>query len=336
MLPDKLIYISMHYSIKNIIVLIICIFLYTGLNAQKAHIPIKTLPSAFSTKAITDTLIPISFQTGTLIIDSALAGGYVCGTNTYGDRAKAQVFYITDSMNYFVEGCGLFIGRVHINEPGKFLKVYLYDLSGGGYNKDGFSWNIAPGYVIDSLLIPVNVLSDNQMYFINFGQAAWVTRAYALGIDFTDFGSNELALISTTPGDAQSSELAWEQLGNGEWHSMLSSWPFDADMGIFSLADLSTAQINEMSDASISIQEVYPNPANNNFFNISVYSTTNQQVQISLFDMKGVQIINPEYALAAGQNTAICMHLPDRIKAGTYLLSVKTWNKQHLKRIVIN
>lgn len=326
----------MHPSRINTITLIICILLYTGLNAQKAHSPIKTFPSSFNTKIVTDTLIPMSFQTGTLIIDSALAGGYVCGTNAYGDIAKAQIFHITDSLNYFVEGCVLYVGKVKVNDAGKFLKVYLYDLSGGGFNKDGFAWNIAPGYVIDSLLIPVNVLSDNQMYFINFGQAAWVTSAYALGIDFTDFGSNELALISTTSGDAQSSELAWEKLANGEWHSMLSSWPFDADMGIFSLADLSTAHINEMSEASLSIQEVYPNPANNHFFNISVYSTTNQQVQISLFDLKGVQILNPEYALAAGQNTAISMRLPDRIKAGTYLLSVKTWHKQYLKRIVIN
>lgn len=324
-----------HFKISTLII-IICIFLFTGINAQKPHIPVKTCIQSFNTKTTTDTIIPTSFQTGSLIIDSALAGGYVCGTNAYGDRAKAQVFYITDSMNYFVEGCGLYIGKVLVNDAGRFLKVYLYDLSGGGFNKDGFAWNIAPGYVIDSLLIPVSVLSDNQLYFINFSQSAWVTGAYALGIDFSDFGSNELALISTTHGDAQGSELAWEQLGNGEWHSMLSSWPFDADMGIFSLADLSAAQINEFSDACINIQEVYPNPANNNFFNISVYSTTNQQLQISLYNMTGVQVLNKEYALTTGQNASICMRLPDRIKSGTYLLSVNTLNKQYLKRIVIN
>ncbi len=323
----------MHLT-KIILPLLICILLTTALNAQKPHCLVKTFAPAFNTKAVTDTLIPVSFQSGTLIIDSALAGGYVCGTNAYGDRAKAQVFYITDSLNYFVEGCGLYIGKVHVNEAGKLLKVYLYDLSGGGYNKNGFAWNIAPGYVIDSVSIPVTALSDNQLHFVNFGQAAWVTGGYAIGIDFSDFGTNELALISTSHGDAQGSELAWEQLGNGEWHSMLSSWPFDADMGIFSLADLSTAHIKDFSDAPV-IKDVYPNPVHGNYLNVSIYTLTNQTVQIGLFDMKGAQVLNSEINIIKGDNSDICLLLPGEIKKGTFLLSIKSFNMNYLKKIVV-
>ena len=58
---------------------------YTG---SKKMIPINL------SRAVNDTLYPASFYTGTATIYTS-AGGYVCGTNNYGDFAKAQQYNVS-------------------------------------------------------------------------------------------------------------------------------------------------------------------------------------------------------------------------------------------------
>ena len=315
------------------IAIVTLIFITTFTYSQKPFKSIRQIATGFESKSITDTLRPLSFVYGTLTIDTALAGGYVCGTNAYQDSAKAQIYYIEDSLSYFVNGCALDIGNIQINDTSKYLIVNVYDMYGIGYNHEGLVYDSVPGNILYSIQVPVSLLSNNQINYLNFPDAVWVKYGYAIGIDFTEFGTNQIGLISTSDGDAQHRELAWEKLNNGQWHSMFSSWPFDGDMGIFSLIDASTASIYSANKQEMNFFNVYPNPINNNILYISGQSVSETNADIHIYDMLGNSVYQHEVSLSKGENT-IAVNLPE-LKTGNYFLSFKTLNNNYIKKITV-
>jgi len=318
----------------SLILLISAIFLIINTNifAQRAYKSLYTLDTAVQNKSVTDTLKPLSFISGTLTLDSALAGGYVCGTNAYNDLAKAQIYYISDSsLSHFVSGCGLYIGKLIINDPTKFLTINLYDLSGAGYSSDSLIIEGAPGVVFGTFEVPVTMLSENQVNNLFFNNEMWVTQSYALGIDFTNFGNNQIGLFSSSHGDAQGSELAWEKISSGQWYSMLTSWPFDADMGIFALINASSAHIPFAIHKNDF--KVYPNPSIDNTLNIILFSDENSEADINIFDLNGKSVFKKNISINSGENL-MSFTLPSLCK-GSYFLNLKTHESNFVKKIML-
>jgi len=301
--------------------------------SQRPFKSISNPPNNFDFKAVTDTLLPISFLNGTLTLDTALAGGYVCGTNAYNDIAKAQIYFIEDSLSYYVSGCGLYVGDLQVSDSSKNLTVNLYDLFGMGYNTDSLLYYNVPGNVIGTVEVPVNALVENQINYIYFQNEMWVLGGYALGIDFTNFGTNQIGLISTSDGDAQQKELAWEKLNNWQWYSMLSTWPFDGDLGIFSLINgVNAGLVN--NNVSLSTFNIYPNPVLNNSFSIECISTFESMAKIKIFDTRGALVLEKDLFLNAGKNV-VSFNLP-KLKNGNYFISVKTSNNNFIKKVTLN
>ena len=75
-----------HFSMLAVVSLFL---ISTAIFSQKPYKSVKNFANNVS-KSITDTLKPLSFVSGTLTLDTALAGGYVCGTNAYQDIAKSR------------------------------------------------------------------------------------------------------------------------------------------------------------------------------------------------------------------------------------------------------
>jgi len=73
-------------------------------------------------KTPTDTLMPTSFGTGSPTLYGAQGGGYVVGTNGYGDLAKAQLFYVDEPYN--IEGCLVWVGAKEIVGTANTLRKF--------------------------------------------------------------------------------------------------------------------------------------------------------------------------------------------------------------------
>jgi len=311
------------------------ILISTSIYSQKPYESLKHIVNSFGSKTITDTLRPLSFiSSDTLALYTALAGGYMCGTNAYQDIAKSQIYYIEDSLSYFVKGCALDIGNLQINDTSKHLTVKVYDLLGMGYNHEGLVFDSVPGNVLYSVNVPVTLLSNSAINYIHFPDDVWVKAGYAIGLDFSEFGTNQIGLMSTIDGAAQHRELAWEKLSNGQWHSMLSSWPFDGDMGIFSLIDGSTAGINAPNKKDFNVINVYPNPIYNSTLYISCKSVINETIaDISVYDLRGISVYKNTFSLSNNEKV-ITVNLPT-LKTGNYFLSIKTFNNNFITNITI-
>ena len=114
---------------------------------------------------------------------------------------------------------------------------------------------------------------------------------------------------------------------------MLSTWPFDGDMGIFSLIDGATAGINNINKQDINIISVYPNPVNNNTLNISYKSASETSANISLYNIHGISLYQNNLLFSKGEKTTP-VNLPT-VKPGNYFLSIKTLNNNYIKNITI-
>ena len=181
-------------------------------------------------------------------------GGYVCGSNNYGDQAKAELFELTGNHTitkidymYAVDGTsGSITFKVWANSnglPGSELATKTVTLSelysagtssGSGTTKQGlYTW---------TLTSPVAVSGN-----------------FFAGIDVSN-ATSYIGLASTAQGSGYSNSNY--ELYSGSWGSMTSSWQgLDISMYVLPTVCVPTA-IEEETVEAIS---VYPNPTSGMF-----------------------------------------------------------------------
>lgn len=301
--------------------------------AQK---PFKSLSIGFEMyqpKTLGDTLMPESFSTGTLTLDTALAGGYVCGNNTYGDLAKAQIFKMPDNLSYNVRGVGLLIGDLVVANPVEELIISIHDTKGEGNFSNPPDTLGAPGYAFSQISVPASLLVNNQLNIIDFNTEIFVNDDYALCMDISGFATNTIGLMSTTDGDAQNSETAMEKVSDGSWYSMLNSWGWDAEIGIFSIINGASAHTNNIIPNEMAI-DVFPNPISSENLFLNIQSIDNEMVDIELFDEKGEMIQKfCNNKINVGLNT-LSLNFTN-LSQGHYFLRINNNKKIYIKKIVV-
>lgn len=237
-------------------------------------------------KTPTDTLMPTSFSTGSPTLYGAQNGGYVVGTNGYGDLAKAQLFYVDEP--YSIEGCLVWVGVKDIVGTANTTKFVVYTATGTGTASTG-TVNTAPGTELASVTVSMSdldtSLSLSGAHVFTLTTPVAVTDMYYVGMDFTDTYDDTLGIVSTTDGDASGTELAWEKWDDGTWVSMLYAWPLDFDLGFFPIVNMS--QSIQTSPINGVICNMYPNPA----YGVTIieYQLTqsSSNVEINILDVTG-------------------------------------------------
>ena len=240
-------------------------------------------------KTPTDTLMPTSFTTGTPVLYSVTptyGGGYVVGTNGYGDLAKAQLFYVDEPYN--IEGCLVWVGAKEIAGTPNTTKFVVYAANGTGEAESG-TVNTAPGTELASVTVSMSELDTSlslaNAHVFTLTTPVPVTDMYYVGMDFTNTYDDTLGIVSTTDGDALGTELAWEKFSNGTWYSMLKSWPLDFDLAFFPIVDMT--QSIQTSPINGVICNMYPNPA----YGVTIieYQLTqsSSNVEINILDVTG-------------------------------------------------
>jgi hypothetical protein len=241
-------------------------------------------------KTPTDTLMPTSFTTGTPVLYSVTptyGGGYVVGTNGYGDLAKAQLFYVDEPYN--IEGCLVWVGAKEIAGTPNTTKFVVYAANGTGEAESG-TVNTAPGTELASVTVSMSELDTSlslaNAHVFTLTTPVPVTDMYYVGMDFTNTYDDTLGIVSTTDGDALGTELAWEQWDDGTWYSILAAWPLDFDLGFFPIVDMTPDNI-QTSPINGVICNIYPNPA----YGVTIieYQLTqsSSNVEINILDVTG-------------------------------------------------
>ena len=121
----------------------------------------------------------------------------------------------------------------------------------------------------------------------------------------------------------------------GDWTiSVTDNW--DAITGTINdwSIEVCTTTVTPLSVKEFSAREfsIFPNP-NEGEFTIKLNSSSNQDIQINIFDIRGRQIFNQSYTNTADFNQTVRLN---SIQSGMYLVQVSDGEKETTKKIIIN
>lgn len=299
----------------------------------------------FGASEVTNFCIPAPSATCDTIVNNNFAnatgyglypvnnGGYVTGTNSFGDLAKAQVFPVTTPVE--IDGVVIWFGAKEnaANNSNSRVTVNIHQLDGTGTANSG-TVNNAPGTVLTSTTVTLQLVDTVFFTRAMFNNPVVVSSNYAVGVNFTTLGNgDEVGIISSADGDANNTELAWEQWSDGNWHSLLQAWSQnldgDLDLGIFPIeCTPNTIEIEEVKANDIS---VYPNPTNSSF-TIDFALDAKNDVNIAVYNMMGsIVYSSSERGL---MNDKVEIDLSNEA-SGLYFLDVEFGNERITKKVML-
>lgn len=288
-------------------------------------------------KGVTDTLVPLGWNGATgLSIYRSANGGFVCGTNGYGDLQKAQAYLVDQGDGYKIFGAVVWFGAKDIVDTANSVSCHLYDLvAGAATGSTGPVEGPASTPLLTATVQTTAVDTGMSMTFtpFMFPSQLTVTSNYALSIDFTNTYPDTLGIVSTSDGSGMGLELAMEQWSDGSWYTLTGAgWgSSDIDMVIFPVVEMNTGVENNFVDG-VKMSN-YPNPATETTtINYEIQKSAN--VTIYITDMTGKTVLTSKegYKQAGAYNTTFDVR---DLSAGNYMYLVEAGNQRLAKILIV-
>jgi hypothetical protein len=243
----------------------------------------------------TDTLFNFFNPNGASLIESP-NGGFVSGTNGYGDSEKLQAFFSLRSES--VLGAYIWFGSKTYNSLDVNSRLCLKVK-----NIDTSETNTAPFYrgitnTIDSTWISMadvdtGLIFPSGLQYFAFDSPVLVNRFYAIGLNFDSLARDtsgnlldSVAIFNSAKDSVSAVGMSWEKW-NGNYKRIVDTWGFDLDFAIFPVIDTT---LNSISKIDIEHLNIYPNPCSQVIrFNIPENRT---HLSISIMSIDGRLIYN--------------------------------------------
>ena len=309
-------------------------------NAQKSShtVPLNSRldRTTIGERTPTDTLGLNEFFMGTPTLNGSTGGGYVVGNNGYGDKAKAQVYLLTQGT--LVEEILFWFGAKQYNSQNTNSKVVanVYAADGPGTNTAGAITTGAPKTILASVDIFITDVDTTGAFTVaTLPTPQYVGGDFAVGFDVTSLAAGDtIGCVATADGDAGQSELAWEKWSSNAWHTLFEAWPLDIDIAAWPVVDNSSASIEDQGFFDgIKLGQNQPNPAGSET-TIQYEIQNNANVTFEMYDVLGKKVISiNEGAMNKGKHSINLT--TERIASGTYYYSLKADNKRITKKLVI-
>lgn len=263
---------------------------------------------------------------GTLTLYRTPDNGYLTGTNTYGDIAKADYFQKDSTVEYLVN------------------MVMNVGIANGSGNVTFCIWadnNGRPGALIASKTVPISTISshcytvnDPQMptsypqlkrrYTCQFTPSIAISGSFFAGYMLPSSGN--FALV--TNSENQATNTGWEMRSDSSWveYSDPTSWGIALTHALFpQLCDNAEAtEIEEWNNENGSV--IFPNPTTGM---VTVQLTgSDAPAVIRVFDMNGKLL-----PIAPVRNGATCTLDLSSLSSGLYIISLQTNNQIITKKI---
>lgn len=287
-------------------------------------------------KAVTDTIVPLGWNDATgLTLYSVANGGYVCGTNGYGDLQKAQAYLVDAGDGYKIYGAVVWFGAEDVVDTTSTVSCHLYNLTGSATGSTGAVDGPAATPLLTATL-PINdVDTGMSMTFtaFMFPTQQTVTSDYAISIDFTNTYPDTLGMVSTVDGDGMGLELAMEQWSDGGWYTLTGAgWgSSDFDMVIFPVVEMNTGVENNFVDG-VKMSN-YPNPAiETTTINYEIQKSAN--VTIYITDMTGKTVMTSKEGFKQAGAYKSTFDVSD-LSAGNYMYLVEAGNQRLAKMLIV-
>lgn len=285
--------------------------------------------------AQTDTIIDFFQSNGATLIASP-NGGYVSGTNGYGDSEKLQAFYPLRSES--VLGAFIWFGSKTYNSLDLLsklcLKVKTIDTS---------ETNTAPFFrgitnTIDSTFISMadvdtGLTFPNGLQYFSFDSPVLVNSFYAIGLNFDSLALDSsgnlldsIALFNSAKDSVSAVGMSWEKW-NGNYKRIVDTWGFDLDFAIFPVIDTT---LNSLNKIDIEHLTVYPNPCTQRFsFNIP---KNKKHLSVSIVSIDGRLI----YYEMLPENQAVFELITTSYPTGYYVVKIQNESWVSVSPLIIS
>jgi hypothetical protein len=240
--------------------------------------------------------------------------GYLSGTNSYADKAKAEKY------TYLNNGKQL-----------KGINAYLYVKGTGNVTFNVWNDNAGkPGTVVASKTVALNTLVTG---FNNIMLTSPITppSIFYVGFNIPTTSGDTIAVITTnaTTGGGTANS-GWEQWSSGAWYAYSDPNDYGTDLSNYLFPFLCPQTgINEMTLDGVYI---FPNP-NNGVFNIALNLPAASDIHVNVTDMLGQSVYQKlERGIANG---TISLDLSSMAK-GVYFVNVTdNTNRRMVQKIII-
>jgi len=305
------------------------ISIYTGAAFTAVETVNFCVPSG---NALCDTLYdPFGSAATGFMLYANSGGGYVAGSNSFGDKAKAQAFP-APSVSSEVAGVVYWVGAKQ--NGGGSITVNLYNMNGAGVTTTG-NVNNAPNTILATRTVALSRVDTATFFnYTPFTTPVAVTGAYAVGIDFSTFATgNQIGIVSNVDGNAGNAERSWEKWSDNTWHTLDQGWNSASngkfDLGIFPV--LCPTNVTGVDDAVQNTLMIYPNPSSGQL-NIGYILGSGPEANLEVISSIGQEVYA---ASVAGPVGSVTLSLEDA-PAGIYFIRlqdergtvVQKWVKQ--------
>lgn len=256
---------------------------------------------------------------------SATDGGYVSGTNGYGDLQKMMRYTLSDfgsALPATVDTVMAFFGTKYVSGDGNVTaKVYADDGSG------------APGALLGtSMPVAVSALDTSGLPtpFIFSAAVPLTTNQFFVSIDFGGLYAtgDTAALFSSDECSSVDPDAAWDQFDDESFMKVSSTDNWGLNIEFFILARLTTFSTGVQQATNGALQtKVYPNPASDL---LTVSLGTSAPFSVSLKDVTGRTVLTQEVRNGATANLQVAS-----FQAGIYFCEVTQNGRKEVQRIVI-
>lgn len=249
------------------------------------------------------------------------AQGYVSGTNSYGDLAKANLFNAEN--NTVVTGTFVDFAVA------KDLSGTDPDITIAVWDDDG---NNRPGSILGSASIPLSVIIDD----VTNDVASWVTfdnpisvgQRFYVGMVLPETIDTLAFWTDTNP--ESNPDKGWEQWDDQSWYSYSSteSWGLNISNAIHPVVCQVSGLRNDFPEGVIAI---YPVPARDKIF-IGITDEAHSLKLIELYDLHGKLIYSGKYNnFKAVRSVPVYNLLP-----GLYMMRAVSENHTLVQKVLIS
>jgi hypothetical protein len=213
-----------------------------------------------------DTVVDF-FNNNSATLISSPNGGYMSGTNGYGDSEKLQAFFPLRS--YSVLGAFIWTGKKTWNSGDINSRICLKVKGFDTTTTSSYPYFKGISSTLDSVYVSLNDIDTgssftNNLQYIAFDAPVLVNSFYAVGMNFDSLARDSsgqlidsIALYSSAMDSVSIENMSWEKW-NGEYKRISDTWGFNADFAIFPVIDTLLNSIGQNHWERI---EMYPNPS---------------------------------------------------------------------------
>jgi len=265
-------------------------------------------------------------------------GGYLCGVNTFEDKAKAQKYLLSEAPlsgnPIAVEEVIIWFGGKKVNSANpdqSIIKVNVYACNGvgavGGTVSQPINVNTAPNTVLGSA--DLSIANADTGAFLNdggnivqFSSPVYCSGDFAVGVNFTSLlPGDSIGIVSTIDGGIIFEDLSWEQWENNKWYTINFAWDIQVDMIIWPIVDAVSSVGRTLN--GLTLLQNFPNPASNNLnINFSLEKAT-KKLDLFIFDSTG-KLVSQEKINSNGVGQISHVVNTESLSNGTYFYTITT------------